>query len=302
MLIALLLLVVLVVLIYRKSSQLGTSAKGPMAVAFGLWILFYAVTRGAVQVRADEMLAGLLMGLLIYAAAFVVIYFAMFAWLKVKSARWPEERVAPPPAVGAFKRFLGVHGKAIDWRYAISFFLGLTATQLVNLSFNPIIKVKQVCYVLGSNLLFVILLVLGFYFIDRLNVVWTALIIGVINGSTSVLMTLIYRLFPMTFLTSMLFTLVFIVSTIWLAKRLRQFWVALGLGYFLAGMVTLLPIAVYESVQRADSNAIKSILLDPKGYMVLALESLALVGVTLLFQMIFRLEVIRIPGEGTRHH
>jgi quinol-cytochrome oxidoreductase complex cytochrome b subunit len=90
MLVPLLFMFFLLSLVNRTSKKLKVSSTVPMIIAPGLFLIFAILTQGVIRVREDEIIQGILLGILMYTAVAAILYGIAYVWIKKKSLQKEE--------------------------------------------------------------------------------------------------------------------------------------------------------------------------------------------------------------------
>jgi hypothetical protein len=212
-----------------------------------------------------------------YLGVALVIYIGAFIWMKMKSPlavkrdgavseselgfKPLEKDTALSEGVLRFRTFMGVGGKSIEWLYPLGLFLGFTGTAVVVLlrtggGAGFFQHVVQDAALVGF-------MVFGFYFLRNFYYPFIALVVALVYGGLNFLVfSLIRYSMVLDFVMEFVFVFVFIVATIWLLDHMRNPWIALGLGCFLALTVMSIAFLVYMLIEIPDFDVVKNWLLN----------------------------------------
>jgi hypothetical protein len=317
MVVPLIFALILSVLVGRAAKKFNRPGTGPVSVAVGCMILFAVATRGAIRVRPNELAKGVLLGVLLYFAVALIIYVAIYLWLRWKHGP-PADRGEPaaeapqrfgeipgtqasslPVFIGLWRfwGFLGIQGPSIQWKYPLGIFIGFVAMQIVVL-----LRVGHSGFIrqVIQSAVIVAILVAVFFLLRRLHylivTVAVALTAGILNFGIN---TILQGSFYMDIVLEFVFVLVFVLGLVWLLNRMKNPWIALAIGFFLALTISYLVLVVYISTQDRNVSIFDLALLNVQ-WLWRVLYTVVFTGAVFGLYRILQMDLLPIiPGKNS---
>ena len=286
MLIPLFFVLLLVVLINRAGKKFQTSSTIPLVVSIPVFVVFVFVTRGAIRVPEDKMIVGILLGLLMYSAVVAILFAVVVMWMRIKSPLPLDTSEKMLNGVLRFKTLVGVREKPIDWKYPLSLFLGFACMVVFYLLRTSIFEIPKEIFQYGG---LIAIMVIGFYFLIKQNYLIIAVVVALVYGGSYLFINSIFGSPDyLAFLIEFVFAFVFIVATILLLNRIKNPWIALGVGCYLAETFAILVILIRVFIDTPYLLTIKQFFLNVGLFtrgLDCAVFSLAVFGFFKLFKL-----------------
>lgn len=289
MLVPLIIALILAILIKRTGKKFQTPSTLPTTISVLLFMFITFATRGAIKIRPNEITKGIVLAILMYLGIALIIYIGTFMWMKMKSPQVMKWDGAVSKGVLRFRTLIGIGGKSIEWLNPLGLFLGflvIGVVMLLRIGSGAVFFQHVV-----QNAVLVGFLILGLYFLRNFHYTFIALVVALLYGGLNFLiLSLIRPTMFLDFVVEFVFVFVFIVVTIWLLDLMRNPWITLGLGFFLASLASSLAIPVYMLITAPDYDVVKNFLLNPIWFWQV-LNSMVIAGVMFGFYKTLNLNV-----------